>query len=202
MKILPTIILSTVIVCISIQAQASVDPYLKKHMGISASKAQQERIAQYDNLIEYFTALPYFSNGIEIHPDFVRALILAESNGYPMAVSKKNARGLCQILPSTGKDAAKAILANPAIDVEQLEYVHRTQLEQLTSQDLHDPAVNIMLACYLISKYNHDYQGALDLVISAWNAGAGSINYGQPPEYTETLNMIGKVNGLFLFSLN
>lgn len=185
----------------STPSRGSVNEYLYKHQGITVSSSQQERLSQYNSLIKYFTALPYSPKGIEIHPDFLRALILAESNGDPAAVSNKNARGLTQIIYTTGREAAAAILANPAIDTEQLEYVHRSQLEQLTPQDLHDPAVNILLACYLISKYNHDYQGHLDLVVSAWNAGPGSIKYNQAPEYQETLNLIGKVNGLFRFFL-
>ncbi len=136
---------------------------------------------------------------IEIHPDFTRALILAESNGDPLALSSKKARGLTQIIYTTGKEAAEAITRSQTIDLEQLEYVTRNQLEQLNPEDLHDPAINIMLACYLISKYNQEYQGHLDLVVSAWNAGAGSISNNQPPEYDETLNLIGKINGLFRF---
>ena len=194
-----SVIALSVLLCASINTHAGVDQYLQKYQGVSATQSQQERVSQYDHLIEYFCTLPYLANGREIHPDFIRALILAESNGDPLALSSKKARGLTQIIYTTGKEAAEAITRNQAIDLEQLEYVTRTQLEQLTPEDLHDPAVNIMLACYLISKYNQEYQGHLDLVVSAWNAGAGSISNTQPPEYDETLNLIGKINGLFWF---
>lgn len=195
------LLIAIILLASPIPSSGSVNEYIYKHQGVTVSLAQQERLSQYNNLIKYFTALPYSLEGVEIHPDFLRALILAESNGDSAAVSKKNARGLTQIIYSTGREAAAAILANPAIDIQQLEYVHRSQLEQLSPQDLHDPAVNILLACYLISKYNHDYQGHLDLVVSAWNAGPGSIKYNQVPEYQETLNLIGKVNGFFQFFL-
>lgn len=180
-------------------AQAGIDEYLLKHQSARVTQSQRDRISQFDYLIEYYCALPYLSSGIETHPDFIRALILAESNGDPQAVSPKNARGLTQILYATGKGAAEAITRNPGIDFDRLRYVTRAQLEQLGPEDLHDPAINIMLACYLISKYNEDYQGHLDLVVSAWNAGPGSISNGQPPEFQETLNLIGQINGLFRF---
>ncbi|MBM9514076.1 lytic transglycosylase domain-containing protein [Desulfobulbus marinus] len=124
---------------------------------------------------------------------------MADSNGDTQALSFKNARGLTQIIFTTGQETARAITRSQAIDLEQIEYVTRTQLEQLAPEDLNDSAVNIMLACYQISKYNKEYQGHLDLVVSAWNLGAGSNNNGHPPEYQETLNLIGKVNGLFRF---
>ncbi len=178
---------------------ANIDDYLQRHQNVRATQSQHDRISQYDHLIEYFCTLPYSPNSIEIHPDFIRALILAESNGNTQAVSSKEARGLTQIMYSTGKEAAQEIITNSDIDFDMLDYVHRSQLEHLTPRDLHDPAVNILIACYLISKYNHDYQGQLDLVVSAWNAGAGSIRHNQPPDYQETLNLIGKVNGLFRF---
>lgn len=183
-------------------AQAGIDEYLQKHLDTRATQSQRNRLSQYDHLIEYFCTLPFMPNGIEIHPDFLRALILAESDGEMQAVSAKNAKGLTQILYTTGKEAAEAIIENTAIDLDNLEYVTKTQLEQLSPEDLYDPAINIMLACYLISKYNEDYQGHLDLVVSAWNAGPRSISDGQPPEYEETLNLIGKVNGLFRYFLN
>lgn len=179
--------------------EASIEYYLSKYSQIKATQAQQQKISEYDHLIRYFSSLKFTPKRREVHPDFIRALILAESNGDSLAVSPKKARGLTQIIFTTGKEAAEAITSNPALDLEQLEYVTRTQMEELTPEDLHDPAINIMLACYLISKYNHDYQGQLDLVVSAWNAGAGSIANGQPPEYEETRNLIGKVNGLFRF---
>ena len=182
-------------------AYAGIEEYLEKYYGVRVSQEQRDRLSQYNELIEYFCALPYLANGIEIHPDFIRALIIAESNGDPFAVSPKEAIGLTQIIYTTGKDAAYAIINNPDINLEQIPYLNRSQLERFSANNLYDPAVNIMLACYLIAKYNEDYQGHLDLVISAWNAGPGAITNGQPPEYQETLNLIGKVNGLFRFFL-
>ncbi|SHO52083.1 lytic transglycosylase domain-containing protein [Desulfopila aestuarii] len=197
MKIVSTFVL--VLVVTIGNAQAGVDLYLQKYQGVRASQSQQDRLLQYDHLIEYFCSLPFFSNGIEIHPDFLRALILVESNGDPLAISSKNARGLTQIIYSTGKEVAAEITRNSAVDVEQMGYVTKAQLEYLSPEALHDPAVNIVLACYLIAKYNQAYQGHLDLVVSAWNAGPGAIVNNQPPEYEETLDLIGKVNGLFRY---
>ncbi len=76
-------------------------------------------------------------------------------------------------------------------------------LKNFKEDDLFDPATNILLTCYLISKYNFRYNGKLDLVISAWNAGEniGSLKIGKPAPYSETHNLIGKVNGYYLYLL-
>ena len=79
----------------------------------------------------------------------------------------------------------------------------RSKLKDLQPDDLYDPATNILLACYLISKYNHDYNGQLELVVAAWNAGRNSITDDlQPPNYQETLNLIGKINGYYIYLLD
>ncbi len=76
-------------------------------------------------------------------------------------------------------------------------------LKNFKEEDLFDPATNILLTCYLISKYNFRYDGKLDLVISAWNAGENidSLKVGKPAPYSETHNLIGKVNGYYLYLL-
>jgi soluble lytic murein transglycosylase-like protein len=184
-------------VCRCGPAAASLQKYIKKHKGIEVSQKQRERLAEYDELINYFCSFAYFVPGHKVNPDFIRALILAESNGRPDALSNKNARGLTQIIYSTGKQAARALQAKE-ID---FRYISRERLEQLRPDDLYDPAVNILLACYLVAKYNYQHKGKLDLVVSAWNAGEHSITDNRPPQYRETLNHIAKVNGYFLYLL-
>ena len=161
------------------------------------SPKQEERLTDVDYLIRYYSDFP-FGSSHKIAPDFIRALILAESNGDPRARSKKNARGLTQILFTTGKAAAREL----AKADQGYRYVADETLQSLKPADLYDPAVNILLACYLISVYNEQYQGRLDLVVAAWNAGPGSIQHDQPPAYSETLKHIERVNGYFEFFLD
>ncbi len=182
--------------CVS-PAAASLQQYMQKHRGIEVSREQRQRLAEYDELINYFCSFAFFVPGHKVNPDFIRALILAESNGRPDARSVKNARGLTQIIYSTGMQAARALQEKNI----EFRYIGRQRLEHLQPDDLYDPAVNILLACYLVAKYNYQHKGKLDLVVSAWNAGEHSISDNQPAQYRETLNHIAKVNGYFLYLL-
>lgn len=157
------------------------------------------KLTAYDDYIRYFAGISYFEPRHKVSPDFVRALILAESGANPMAISEKNARGLGQILYPTGVQAGKELssLFPPFRHVS-----HRT-LSNLREQDLFDPAVNILLTCYLIAKYNYKYAGRLDLVVSAWNAGefTESLKIGKHAPYRETEELIGKINAYYLYLL-
>ncbi len=178
-------------------ANASLDHYVNKYKAIKVSSEQAKRLSRYRYLIKYFCAFSYFQPHHKVNPDFIRALILAESNGNPGARSNKDARGLTQITYTTGRQAARALAKKPV----HFRYVGRKTLQNLRPADLYNPAVNILLACYLIAKYNYQHQGKLDLVVSAWNAGEYSIVGNRPAQYRETLNHIGKVNGYFIYLL-
>ncbi len=178
-------------------ARASLRTYVKKYSSIEVSVQQIRRLRRYDHLIEYFSSFSFFQPRHKVNPDFIRALILAESDGNPRARSRKDARGLTQIIYPTGRQAARELLQKNI----RFRHVSRSQLENLRPGDLYVPEINILLACYLISKYNYTFQGKLDLVVSAWNAGENSIVGNQPAQYRETLNHIGKVNGYFIYFL-
>lgn len=158
-----------------------------------------ERIEQYNYLIDYFTSFSYFKPRYKVSGDFIRALILAESGGNQHAVSSKNAYGLGQIILTTGRMAAKELSTSDTL----FRYIDRETLNNLQREDLFDPAINILLTCYLIAKYNHKFDGRLDLVVSAWNAGENtrSLSQGQHAPYSETKELIGRVNGYYLYLL-
>lgn len=174
--------------------------YLKKYQHTSIPSSSLEKISQYNHLIEYYSSISYFRPDYKVSPDFIRALILAESACDPRAVSEKNALGLAQILPSTGKEAALELSRKNV----SFRYMNSQKLKNLKENDLFDPAINILLTCYLISKYNYKYNGKLELVLSAWNAGeyTENLDSGLPAPYPETYELIGKVNGYFLYLLD
>lgn len=184
--------------CLSGQADASLKKYVIKYRELEVSRQQLDRLARYDSLITYFCSFSFFKPRHKVNPDFIRALILAESNGDPNAKSHKEAMGLTQIIYSTGKQAARELAEKNM----KFRHVSRDKLINLKREDLYNPAVNILLACYLIAKYNYQHKGKLDLVVSAWNAGEYSIKDKKPAQYKETLNHIGKVNGYFIYLLN
>ncbi len=182
----------------SVQAKASLNTYVNKYKNVEISQKSVDKLAEYNDLITYFCSFYFFRPRYKVSPDFLKALILAESGTDPHALSNKNARGLTQILPETGRLAAKELFDRQT----DFEHISRSRLKNLQPDDLYDPAINILLACYLIAKYNYRYNGELKLVVSAWNAGANSINNNEPPDYRETLNLIGKINGYLIYLLN
>jgi len=175
----------------------NIKHYLNKYKLVTVTLKQKERLSRYNYLISYFSSFAYVKPRHKINPDFIRALILAESGAYPTAISKKDARGLTQIMYETGRKAAMELAEKPI----NFRYVSKSELRNLRPNDLFKPTINILLACYLVAKYNHQYSGRLDLVVSAWNAGENSIMENMAPSYSETLNLIGKVNGIFLYFL-
>lgn len=180
-------------------AQGSLHGYVKKYKDTKVSQHSLKKLAKYNYLIEYFASFSYFRPKHKVSADFIRALILAESNGDPNALSHKNAMGLGQIILTTGREAARELSKSTT----RFRYIDHNRLKNLQTRDLYDPAMNILLTCYLISKYNYKFDGKLELVLSAWNAGENvkTLAYGQPPPYKETLNLIGKVNGYYLYLL-
>jgi soluble lytic murein transglycosylase-like protein len=95
-------------------------------------------------------------------------VIAAESNFDPKAVSRKNARGLMQLLPETAA--------------------------RLGVKDVFDPKENIDAGTRylrdLLQKYNND----LVLTLAAYNAGPDRVQqYGTVPPFAETISYVRRV---------
>lgn len=180
-------------------AASDLHRYVRQYQSAVVSSEALNRLQKYEHLITYFTQFSYFKPKHVVSPDFIKALILAESGADPHAVSAKNALGLGQIILTTGREAGLE-LAKSETD---FRYVPKATLNNITSKDLFDPATNILLTCFLISKYNFKFDGKLQLVLSAWNAGenTSSLIAGRHAPYRETKNLIGKVNGYYLYLL-
>ncbi len=195
---IPHLLLTIVFIMASCtHAHSSLYSALRKYKNKQVSQQAIEKLAQYDHLIRYFSGFSYFLPKHKVSPDFIRALILAESGADHLAVSNKNALGLGQILLTTGIEAAKELAQSET----KFRYVSKENLDNLAPMDLFDPAINILLTCYLIAKYNYKFDGKLDLVVSAWNAGENteSLSEGRHAPYQETENLIGKINAYYLY---
>lgn len=190
--LLACLLLSTPISGNSTQLKHSVN----KYKGTEVSKAALQRLQPYNSYIDYFSQFTFFRPRHKVSPDFIRALILAESSANPEAVSNKAAMGLGQIIFPTAKQAAIELSRSRFT----FQHVSKTSLANLTKSDLFDPATNILLTCYLISKYNYKFDGKLELVLTAWNAGEyqQDLKKGQVAPYRETHNLIGKVNSYYV----
>ena len=183
----------------TVSGWANLNNSVNKYRNSGLTEKEIRKLSQYDHLIRYYSNFAYFVPRHKVNPDFIRALIVAESGVNPEAISKKKALGLGQILLATAQQAGKE-LSHSKTD---FKYAPKSRLNNLNRTDLFDPAINILLTCYLISKYNYKFDGRLDLVVSAWNAGenTASLSRGQHAPYEETENLIGKINGYYTYLL-
>jgi soluble lytic murein transglycosylase-like protein len=117
----------------------------------------------YDGIINQHSA----THGMD--PHLVKAVMLAESNGNPLAVSNKGARGLMQIMPETGNYLE---LKNPF-----------------------DPDENIQAGTRYLKMLHELFKGNVELVLAAYNAGPQRVvqyNMAVPP-YNETISYVKRV---------
>ena len=107
-----------------------------------------------------------------VDPALVRAVIETESNWNPGAVSRKGARGLMQLVPTTAQRFGVNDVFNPKQNVDAGVHYLKTLLER--------------------------YNGNLDLALAAYNAGEGSVDRAHGiPSFRETRSYIRKVQDAY-----
>jgi soluble lytic murein transglycosylase len=114
-------------------------------------------------------------NGLD--PYLVAALIRQESEFNPNAVSRMNAYGLMQLLPSVGKSMSKK-------DGER----------HFKTNELLDPSINLQLGTQDLRKSIDHYGGQVDYALAAYNAGDTPVhqwmsvnNYKDIAEWVESI---------------
>ncbi|HLG19019.1 MAG TPA: lytic transglycosylase domain-containing protein [Bdellovibrionota bacterium] len=109
-----------------------------------------------------------YSSQYNVTPSLIEAVVKAESEYDPMAVSKKGARGLMQLMPTTA--------------------------EQLGVFNPHDPKENLRGGIRYLKQLLEQFQGDVELAVAAYNAGPGAITkYGGVPPFPETVDYVKKV---------
>ena len=98
----------------------------------------------------------------QVPPAFLLAIIHAESNFDPHAVSHKGAVGLMQLMPATARWMAPGV----------------------SRRQLFDPALNIELGARYLRYLANRYGGDAEKILIAWNAGPGRLDRGQVPGET------------------
>jgi soluble lytic murein transglycosylase-like protein len=97
-----------------------------------------------------------------VDADLVFSVIAAESNFNPKAISRRGARGLMQLLPTTAA--------------------------RLGVKDIFDPGQNIDAGTRYLRDLLKSYRGDLAMTLAAYNAGPGAVQrYGRVPPYNETI---------------
>jgi len=106
-------------------------------------------------------------------PPLLKAVMQAESNFDPSAVSVKGATGLMQLMPATARDMSVA--------------------------DPRDPAQNIDGGARYLKSLQDRYGGDLEKVLSAYNAGPEAVRRsgGAIPDIAETQAYVRKVLWLY-----
>lgn len=119
--------------------------------------------SQYDSLIMQHS----YNHGVD--PTLVKAVMKAESNFNPQAVSPKGAQGLMQLMPDTAR--------------------------HMSVYDPFDPDDNIRGGTRYLRLLDETFQGNLELILAAYNAGPNRVkehNMNIPP-FEETRNFIKRV---------
>ncbi len=124
----------------------------------------------------YWTDLKRFSSANGLDAYLVASLIRQESEFSPSAVSRKNAVGLMQLLPSAGKLVAKQV-----------------KMRHFSATQLFTPAVNLQLGTRYF-RNTVDKFGAFEYALAAYNAGDNRVQdwlgmgkYRDPQEFVESI---------------
>ncbi len=129
----------------------------------TTNPAARQRAEQYDELIVEH------AQANSLSPDFIRAVIQAESAFNPWARSNKGAMGLMQLMPHT---AAEYRVVNA-----------------------YDPAENIRAGTAYLKSLLDRYDNNQALALAAYNAGPGAVDkYGHAiPPYKETRAYVERI---------
>lgn len=108
--------------------------------------------------VAYEDLIRRYAGENDIPAAYVASVIMAESSYRPEIVSHADARGLMQLLPSTG------------------EWIAKKYDESFTVEALFDPETNIRYGCWYLGFLMKRYDGDMRCASSAYHAGQGTVD--------------------------
>jgi hypothetical protein len=128
--------------------------------------------ADYNVIEDYHGIVHEKASEYNMDPSLIKAVIKTESNWNSRAVSRKGAKGLMQLMPTTASDMNVHNPFNPEENIEGgTKYLK-----------------------YLLERFNGD----LTLALAAYNAGPKTVEkFGFVPPITETKQYVNKVLSLY-----
>ncbi len=108
--------------------------------------------------IKYKSYVEEHSRNFNIDPNFVYAIIKAESGFDPEAVSHRNAIGLMQLTEKTAMWGAEELKVN-----------------DFSLEKLLEPDTNIQIGCWYLKTLMKEFNNDIDLVTAAYNGGSGNV---------------------------
>ena len=148
------------------------DPKFKLYIRESKEDVEDEdrplSIQSTKNVGHYDTLISEFSKKYRVDFALIKAMIHAESGFNPLAISRKGAKGLMQLMPGTAARMNVTNIFNPRENIEG----------------------GVRYFKYLLSLFNDD----LRLSLAAYNAGENIVSELRSiPPYRETVDYVRKV---------
>ncbi len=127
--------------------------------------------------IPFRSAIEYFSKSQNLDPYLVAALIRQESDFNIKELSPAHAYGLMQLVPETARSMARHF-----------------NIRRVSTSDLTTPDLNIKLGTYYLRNLLDRYNGQMEWVLAAYNAGPGRSdlwrNWGPFEETADLIEVI------------
>lgn len=150
---------------VAVEDVASIEPE-DRFAAIPLPPAPAAQVAPYREFVKAA------STRYAVDEELINSVIAAESNFDPKAISRKNARGLMQLLPETAARYG----------------VH----------DIFDPRENIDAGTHFLSELLKQYNNDLALALAAYNAGPQRVTQlGRVPPYHETVSYVRRVKASY-----
>ena len=117
------------------------------------------------------------STASDLDPNMVAGLVRQESEFNPRVISRKNAYGLTQLVPSTGRELAR-----------------KAGIRGFSTSMLFQPATNLQLGTRYLRSLLSQWDGKWEQTLASYNAGKSRVlkwvtwgDYREPAEFVETI---------------